>query len=49
MSKTGWGILRDPAPSCLYSPECVEGEFSEVELPLYGVLGSSDASPSTTL
>jgi hypothetical protein len=25
----------------LYSPECVEGEFSEVELPIYEVLGSS--------
>src|SRR5215212_1488276 len=24
-----------------YSPECVEGGFSEVELPLYGVLRSS--------
>src|SRR5918995_5341843 len=24
-----------------YAPECVEGEFSEVELPLYGVLRSS--------
>jgi hypothetical protein len=24
-----------------YSPECVEGEFSEVELRLYGVLRSS--------
>jgi hypothetical protein len=24
-----------------YSPKCVEGKFSEVELPLYGVLGSS--------
>src|ERR671921_691420 len=24
-----------------YSLKCVEGEFSEVELPLYGVLGSS--------
>jgi hypothetical protein len=24
-----------------YSPEYVEGEFREVELPLYGVLGSS--------
>ena len=24
-----------------YSPECVEGEFSEFELPIYGVLGSS--------
>jgi hypothetical protein len=23
-----------------YSLECVEGRFSEVELPLYGVLGS---------
>jgi hypothetical protein len=27
--------------SCPYSPKCVEGVFSEVELPLYGVLGSS--------
>jgi hypothetical protein len=26
----------------LYSPECVEEEFSEVELPLYGVLGRWD-------
>ena len=26
-----------------YSPKCVEGLFCEVELPLYGVLGSSDA------
>jgi hypothetical protein len=25
----------------LYSPKCVEGEFCEVELPIYGVLGSS--------
>src|SRR5919112_1945440 len=25
----------------VYSPECVEGVFSEVELPLYGVLRSS--------
>jgi hypothetical protein len=24
-----------------YSPECVEGKFSEGALPLYGVLGSS--------
>jgi hypothetical protein len=27
-----------------YSPECVEGGFSEVELPLYGVLRSSHVS-----
>jgi len=27
--------------SCPYSPKCVEGVFCEVELPLYGVLGSS--------
>jgi hypothetical protein len=28
-------------PSCCpYLPECVEGKFSEVELPLYGVLRS---------
>jgi hypothetical protein len=26
---------------CPYSPECVEDEFSEIGLPLYGVLGSS--------
>jgi hypothetical protein len=25
----------------LYSPECVEGKFCEVELPLYGFLRSS--------
>jgi hypothetical protein len=24
-----------------YSPKCLEGEFSEVELPIYGVLRSS--------
>jgi hypothetical protein len=30
-----------PAFLLPYSPECVEGEFSEVGLPLYGVLGSS--------
>jgi hypothetical protein len=35
-----------PSLSCPYAPECVEDEFSEVELPLYGVLGSSRrASP----
>ena len=27
-------------PDGLYSPKCVEGRFSEVQLPLYGVLGS---------
>src|SRR5215212_11217864 len=27
-----------------YSPKCVEWGFSEVELPIYGVLGSSGAS-----
>jgi len=33
MSKTGRGILRDPGPYfCLYSPECVEEEFSEVRI-----------------
>jgi hypothetical protein len=42
MSKTVRGILRGPGPYyCLYSPECVEGRFSEVGLPLYGVLRSS--------
>ena len=28
-------------PRLLYSPDCVEYRFYEVELPLYGVLGSS--------
>src|SRR5215203_7475774 len=42
---TNTSVLAD-APrfgptSCLYPPECVEVEFSEVELPLYGVLRSS--------
>jgi hypothetical protein len=32
-------LSRDRAYSCLYSPECVEDEFSEV--PLLRVLGSS--------
>jgi hypothetical protein len=31
----GWGGCEP------YSPECVEGEFSEVELRRHGVLGSS--------
>src|SRR4028119_182156 len=30
---------RGPPSSCLYSPECVEGKFSEVRL--YRILGSS--------
>ena len=28
------------SPGGVYSPKCVEGKFSEVELPLYGVLSS---------
>jgi hypothetical protein len=38
---------RDVRPhlSCLYSPKCLEGEFSDVRL--YGVLGSPD-SPGNT-
>jgi hypothetical protein len=33
MSNRGRGILRGPGPYfCLYSPECVEYEFSEVHL-----------------
>jgi hypothetical protein len=40
MSKRGRGILRGPGPYfCLYSPECVEGEFCEPRL--YGVLRSA--------
>src|SRR5215212_5088313 len=35
------GAFSDPDSFlCPYSPECVEGVFSEVGLPLYGVLGS---------
>jgi hypothetical protein len=34
MSKTERGILGGPGPYfCLYSPECVEEEFSEVYKP----------------
>jgi hypothetical protein len=32
---------------CPNPPECVEGEFCEVELPIYGVLRSSLAANST--
>ena len=35
-----WRCSTSPS-SRSYSPECVEGKFCEVELPLYGVLGSS--------
>jgi hypothetical protein len=34
------GAMRSGPPARPYAPECVELEFSEVELPLYGVLGS---------
>src|SRR5215208_994176 len=37
----GPGVPYLGPPSCAYSPKCVELEFSEVELPLYGVLRSS--------
>ena len=33
--------MRPGPSSCSYSPECLEGEFCEVELPIYGVLRSS--------
>jgi len=40
MSKRDRSILRGSGPYlCLYSPECVEGEFCEVRR--YGVLRSS--------
>ena len=35
------GPARSGPPLCPYAPECVEGLFPEVELPCYGVLGSS--------
>jgi hypothetical protein len=37
-----WGfVTTTPISTCgHYSPECVEEEFSEVDLPLNGVLGS---------
>jgi hypothetical protein len=37
----GRGTSSWPFYFLLYSPECVEGEFSEVGLPLYGVLRAS--------
>src|SRR5215204_3334327 len=38
-------IWRPPAHRLeAYSTKCLEGEFSEVELPIYGVLGRSGAS-----
>jgi hypothetical protein len=36
-----WFCWRDDSPRRRYSPECVEGKFSEVGLPGYGVLRSS--------
>jgi hypothetical protein len=36
----GWSVVLQPF-SLPYSAKCVEGEFSEVELPLYGVFRSS--------
>jgi hypothetical protein len=46
MSKTGRGLLRGPGPYfCLYSPECVEGEFSEVRLARVGSGPSSKRGP----
>jgi hypothetical protein len=33
--------VRNKPVYMTYSPECAEGAFSEVELPLYGFLGSS--------
>src|SRR5919107_4169039 len=55
---SGWAVapLRCCQPNKLgaslvkaYSPECVEGEFSEVGLPIYGVLRSSASAPSLFL
>jgi hypothetical protein len=36
-------LARAATSSCLYLPSCLEGEFSEVELPLCGVLRSYSA------
>ena len=43
----GGGRLALGPSLCPYSPECVEGEFSEVGLPFYGVLRNS-RSPGPT-
>jgi hypothetical protein len=40
LRRLGRLLIQSPSSSCPYSPECVEGEFSEVELPIYGVLVS---------
>jgi hypothetical protein len=42
------GRLRDSPLARIHPSECVEGRFSVVELPLYGVLRSTH-SPSPTL
>jgi hypothetical protein len=42
------GRLLEKQGPTLYSPECVGGEFCEVELPLYGVLGSSASGRGTS-
>ena len=40
-------VSSSPSPSPFsHLPECMEGVFSEVELPLYGVLRSSLVSVS---
>jgi hypothetical protein len=35
-----FSLLGSGPSSCPHSPKCVEGKFCEVELPLYGILGS---------
>jgi hypothetical protein len=41
-----WYMPRESPPTTVvlpypYAPDCLEGKFSEVELPIYGVLRSS--------
>src|SRR5215212_9951581 len=38
-----WDTDLSGRKSWRYSPECVEGKFYEIQLPLYGVLRSSGA------
>src|SRR5215213_996040 len=40
----GGALVATPLLLCPYAPECVEGVFSEVGLPLYGVPGSRGVS-----
>src|SRR5215216_6762644 len=45
-SRTTRSLAGLLSPQASYSPKCLEGKFYEVELPLYGVLRSSQTKHS---